>query len=106
MAEKLPNEQFRLLVKATRDLEFKREIYQEQVQREIDWKSYNLSLIKNVKDTLVFIRDMTNTAYSPKVRSNATNPKLLAKAVLLSEFYIAPKDKLKDGLKYWDLSLE
>jgi transposase len=86
MVEKLPNEQFRLLVRSTRDPELKKEIYQEQAQREIDWHAYNLSLIKNVKNTLVFIRDMVNTSYSPKVRSNATNPRLLVKAVLLSEF--------------------
>lgn len=86
MMKRLHNREFRQLVKATRDPEFKKEIYQEQAQREIDWKAYNLSLIKNVKDTLIFVRDMVNASYTPKVRSNATNPKLLAKAVLLSEF--------------------
>lgn len=86
MVEKLPNEQFRKLVKSTRDPEFKKEIYEVQEQREIDWQAYNLSLIKNVKETLDFIQNMVNSSYASKVRSNATSPKLLAKAVLLSEF--------------------
>src|SRR3989338_1450225 len=86
MVEKLPNQQFRKLVKLTRDSEFKKEIYEPQEQREIDWKAYNLSQIKQVKETLIFIRNMVNSSYALKVRSNATNPKLLAKAVLLSEF--------------------
>lgn len=86
MAEKLPNEQFRRLVISTRDPEFKKEIYEPQEQREIDWNAYTISQIKQVKETLIFIRDMINSSYAPKVRSNATSPKLLAKAVLLSEF--------------------
>ena len=86
MVEKLPNQQFRKLVKLTRDPEFKEEIYESQEQRKIDWSAYTISQIKQVKETLVFIRDMVNLSYAPKVRSNATNPKLLAKAVLLSEF--------------------
>lgn len=86
MVEALPNEQFRKLVKSTRDPEFKKEIYEPQEQREIDWNAYTISQIKQVKETLIFIRDMINSSYSPNVRSNATSPKLLAKAVLLSEF--------------------
>jgi len=84
--KKLPNEEFRKLVKSTRDPKLKKEIYESQEQREIDWHAYTISQIKQVKETLIFIRDMINSSYSPKVRSNATNPKLLAKVVLLSEF--------------------
>ena len=86
MVEALPNEQFRKLVKSTRDPEFKKDIYEPQEQRQIDWNAYTLSQIKNVKETLVFIRNMVNSSYAPKVRSNATSPKMLAKAILLSEF--------------------
>lgn len=82
----LPNVEFRKLVKSTRDPDFKKEIYEPQEQRQIDWNAYTLSQIKNVKETLVFIRNMINSSYAPKVRSNATSPKMLAKAVLLSEF--------------------
>jgi transposase len=84
--ENLPNKQFRKLVKATRDSKFKKEIYPEGERRTIDWSAYTISQVRNVKETLVFIRDMVNSSYSRKVRSNATSPKLLAKAVLLSEF--------------------
>ena len=86
MVEKLPNDQFRRLVKSTRDPEFKKKIYPPQEQREIDWNAYNLSQIKHVKETLTFIRNIVNFSYAQKVRGNATSPKLLAKAVLLSEF--------------------
>jgi len=81
----LPNASFRKLVKSTRDPEFKKEIYEAQEQREIDWPSYNLSQIKQVKETLNFIRESVNLSYCSKVRSNATNPRALAKAILLSE---------------------
>jgi transposase len=87
----LPTNQFQKLVKSTRDPEFKKEIYQPQEQRKIDWPAYNLSQIKQVKETLNFIRESVNLSHAPKVRSNATNPKLLAKAVLLSELLQTPE---------------
>lgn len=83
---KLPNQEFRKLVKSTRDPEFKKEIYEPQEQREIDWNAYTFSQIKQAKETLVFIREMVNMSYASKVRSNATNSKVLAKAILLAEF--------------------
>ena len=82
---RLPNKDFRKLVKSTRDPEFKKEIYETQEQRKIDWPAYNLSQIKQVKETLNFIRESVNWSYLPKVRSNATNPKYLAKAIFISE---------------------
>ena len=91
MVEKLPNSDFRKLVKSTRDPEFKREIYESQEQRKIDWPAYNLSQIKQVKETLNFIRESVNLSYCPKVRSNATNPKHLAKAILVSEMIQSPE---------------
>ena len=81
----LPNQDFRLLVKSTRDPEFKKEIYEGQEQRKIVWSAYNLSQIKQVKETLNFIRESVNLSYCPEVRSNATNPRYLAKAILISE---------------------
>ena len=86
MEKRLPNVQFRKLVRSTRDPVFKKEIYEAQEQRKIVWPAYNLSQIKQVKETLNFIREIVNSSCSPKVRSNATNPKDLAKAILLSEF--------------------
>lgn len=87
----LPNQDFRKLVKSTRDPVFKREIYEVQEQRKINWPAYNLSQIKQVKETLDFIRDIINSSYIPMVRSNATNPKVLAKAILLSEMIQSPE---------------
>lgn len=84
-SKQLPNKDFRKLVKSTRDPEFKKEIYEYQEQREIDWPSYNLSQIKQVKETLSFIREIVNNSYAQKVRSNATNPRDLAKAILIIE---------------------
>ncbi len=63
---KLPNEDFRRLVKSTRDPEFKKEIYEAQEQRPINWPAYNLSQIKQVKETLKFIREIVNSSHCPK----------------------------------------
>lgn len=87
----LPNQDFRKLVKATRDPDFKKEIYEAQEPRKIDWPAYNLSQIKQVKETLNFIKEAVNLSYCPKVRSNATNPRLLAKAILISEMIQSPE---------------
>ena len=83
---RLPNQDFRKLVRSTRDPVFKRKIYEAQEQRNIVWPAYNLSQIKQVKETLNFIRESVNLSYCSKVRSNAVNPRDLAKAILLSEF--------------------
>ena len=91
MKIELPNKDFRKLVKSTRDSEFKKKIYEAQEQRPINWPAYNLSQIKQVRETLNFIREIVNSSYCPKVRKNATNPKLLAKAVLLSEMIQSPE---------------
>ena len=91
MVEKLPNEDFRKLVRSTRDPEFKKEIYLPQEQKKIDWPAYNLSQIKQVKETLDFIRESVNFSFCPRVRSNATNPKYLAKAILISEMIQSPE---------------
>jgi len=88
---RLPNKDFRKLVKSTRDPEFKKEIYEAQEQRAIDWPAYNLSQIKQVKETLNFIREIVNNSYASKVRNNATNPRELAKAILISEMIQSPE---------------
>src|SRR3989338_3406755 len=90
-SRQLPNTEFRKLVKSTRDSVFKKGIYKAQEQRKIDWPAYNLSQIKQVKETLNFIRESVNLSYSPKVRSNATNPRYLAKAILISEMIQSPE---------------
>jgi len=87
----LPNYQFQKLVKSTRDPKFKKEIYESQEQRKIDWSAYNLSQIEQVKEILNFIKESVNLSYASKVRSNATNPRHLAKAILISEFIGSPE---------------
>ena len=69
----------------------KKKIYQAQEPRKIDWPAYNLSQIRQIKESLNFIRESVNYAYCPKVRKNATSPKLLAKAILLSELLQSPE---------------
>lgn len=89
--KQLPNVDFRKLVKSTRDPDFKKEIYGVQEQRKIDWPAYNLSQVKQVKETLNFIRESVNFSYCSNVRSNATNPRILAKAILLTEMIQSPE---------------
>lgn len=91
MEKRLPNKDFRKLVTLTRDPTFKKEIYEAQEQREIDWPAYNLSQIKQVKETLNFIKESVNLSYAPRVRSNATSPRVLAKGILLAEFIQSPE---------------
>lgn len=91
MEKRLPNQDFRRLVKSTRDPVFKKEIYKAQKQREINWPAYNFSQIKQIKESLNFIRESVNASYCSKVRRNATNPRLLAKAILLSELIQSPE---------------
>jgi transposase len=91
MQKRLPNQEFRKLVRSTRDSEFKKEIYEPQEQRGIDWPKYNTSKIKEVKETLLFIKEVVNNTFPIKVRRNATDPKLLAKAILLAEFVQSPE---------------
>jgi len=91
MVEKLPNKDFRRLVKSTRDPEFKKEIYEAQEQREINWPAYNLTQIRHIKETLNFIREIVNQMYCSEVRSNATNPKSLVKAILIAEMIQSPE---------------
>ena len=91
MPKQLPNVEFRKLVKSTRDPGFKKEIYEAQEQREIDWPAYNLSQIKQVKETLNFIRNIVNSSFAHSVRSNATSPKSLTKAILISEMIQSPE---------------
>ena len=91
MEKRLPNNDFQRLVKSTRDPVFKKEIYEAQELRKIDWSAYNLSQINQVKETLNFIRESVNLSCCQKVRSNATNPKYLAKAILISEMMQSPE---------------
>ena len=82
---KLPNKEFRQMVPLLREKEF----YEHEEPRRISWPEYNLSQIEDAKETLEFIRDeVDKTEYlnmNGKVGKPLTDPKILAKAILVSE---------------------
>lgn len=82
---KLPNKEFRQMVPTIREEGF----YEHEEPRKISWPEYNLSQIEDAKETLEFIRDTVDEAeelsFKGKVGKPLTNPKALAKAVLVSE---------------------
>lgn len=81
----LPNIEFRQLVCTLREKDF----YEPEEPRAISWPEYNSSQIEEAKETLEFIRDSVDEVeYFPhkgKVGKPLTNPKSLAKAVLVCE---------------------
>ena len=89
--KKLPNEQFRKLVEfinQSREDKSKK-IYQDKEPREIDWIAYNQSQINDSKETLIFIKNAVDNCIDPpkKVGKPLTNPKILAKAILICELF-------------------
>ena len=91
MKKRLPNEQFRKLVEfinETRKNKSKK-IYEDNEPREIDWVAYNQSQINNAKETLFFIKEAVDKCVEPptKVGKPLTNPKDLAKAILVCELF-------------------
>jgi transposase len=82
---KLPNKEFRALVPLLREKGF----YKYEEPRKISWPEYNNSQIEAAAETLKFIRDRVDEAeYMPtrgKVGKPLTDPKVLAKAVLICE---------------------
>src|SRR3989344_7312879 len=89
--KKLPNKQFRKLIEfinQSREDKSKK-IYQDKDIRKIDWIAYNQSQINNSKETLLFIKEAVNKCIDPpnKVGKPLTNPKSLAKAVLVCELF-------------------
>jgi len=91
MKKMLPNEQFRKLVefinKSRKDKTKK--IYEDRNIREINWSAYTLSQTNNVIETLSFIRNAVDKCIDPptKVGKPLTNPKELAKAILICEAF-------------------
>ena len=82
---KLPNKEFRAMVPLLREKGF----YESEEQRRISWSEYNLSQIDDAYETLVFIRDSVDKAQYMLLKGKTgrplTDPKVLAKAVLLCE---------------------
>ena len=88
---KLPNVEFRAMVPLLREKDF----YEAEDPRPIHWSAYTQTQINDVKDTLAFIKDAVDeTEYLPvpgKVGRPLTDPKVLAKAILLAEFLHSPE---------------
>jgi len=101
----LPNAEFKKLVKLTRNPKLKKEIYNAQEPRKINWSAYTLSQINEAEESLGFIREMVNSSFCPKVRKNATSPKLLAKAILLSEYLGSPERQTEGWIKIFGPSV-
>ena len=82
---KLPNEEFRQLVCLMREKEF----YEPEEIRPIDWPKYNLTQIKEAKETLNFIRTQVDEEEALSLKGKAgkplTNSKSLVKAILVCE---------------------
>ena len=82
---KLPNKEFRQMVCLLREEDF----YEHEEPRKIYWPDYNLSQIEEAKETLEFIKNKVDESDSLTIHGKAgkplTNPKSLAKSVLISE---------------------
>jgi transposase len=82
---RLPNKQFRKMVPLLREKDF----YESEEPRSISWPEYNLSQIEEAKETLEFIKKIVDEtellSLKGKVGKPLTDPKTLAKAVLVSE---------------------
>ncbi len=86
-----PNEQFRKLVEFLNETRGNTslKIYEDKEPRKVDWSAYTLSQINEAKDVLLFITTSINKCVNPprKVGKPLTNPKTLAKAVLICEAF-------------------
>lgn len=99
---KHPNQLFRRKVVMLRDSQKKKVFYPAQDQRKISWPEYNLSKIKDIEETLVFIRESVNKipfSLKKKVGRPPLNPKSLAKAILFCEAIGLPEREAQGWLR-------
>lgn len=100
---KHPNQLFQKLVVDVRNLKKKKEIYPEQMQREICWHEYNLSKINDLKSILLFIKKVVNNVFIDesfyKVGRPSINPRNLAKAILFCEAIGLPERQAQGWLE-------
>jgi transposase len=91
MTEALPNQDLHHIVPSLREPSF----YETAKERSINWTAYSQAQIDDVVHTLDFIRNHVDDAeYLPmpgKVGRPLTDPKTLAKAILLAEFLGSPE---------------
>jgi len=89
MPIKYPNKEFRKLVEFINEgrEDKSKKIYEDKKPREINWNAYTLSQIKEAKETLLFIKREVDKCEMParKVGKPLTNPRSLAKAILICE---------------------
>lgn len=104
---RLPNKEFRKLVKDLRDPKKKKEIYLAQEQKKISWPEYNLSKINELKAVLKFIKDSVNEVKLRESKSDvgrpSISPHLLAKAILFCEFDSTPERQGEGWLELFGL---
>ena len=91
MTEALPNAEFHQLVPLLREKDF----YEPAPERRVDWPAYTQAQIDDAKAALRFIRERVDEAeYLPvpgKTGRPLTDPKILAKAILLAELLGSPE---------------
>ena len=84
-----PNKEFRALVRYANEARKNKRIkfYEDKEPEEVDWNAYTLSQISDAKETLLFIKREVDRCIMPpkKVGKPLTDPKVLAKAVLICE---------------------
>ena len=84
-----PNKEFRELVEFINEAreDKGKKIYEDKEPREINWNAYTLSQINEAKEILLFIKKEVDRCEMPpkKVGRPLTNPKILAKAILICE---------------------
>jgi transposase len=92
----LPNKEFQAIVPSLREKAF----YEPTVHRGIDWPAYTQAQVDDVVATLTFIRESVDAttclAMPGKVGRPLTNPKILAKAILLAE-YLGATERFAQG---------
>jgi len=89
MIGKVINREFRRLVPKLREKGF----YKSQENRSIEWKEYTLSQVNEVKllDKITFLVDSFNLKETKSFGRPLTNPKDLAKAILVAELLGLPE---------------
>src|SRR3989344_6396035 len=102
---KLPTEQFQKLVPKLREKGF----YKHKELRTIFWSEYTLAQIEEAKETLKFIKNTVDVCHQlnteGKVGRPLTDPKYLAKAILISEFLQLPERQSQGWLDIIGLSV-
>jgi transposase len=109
MERGLPNKQFRKLVEFINEAKEDKsnKIYEDREPRGIDWIAYNQSQINNCRETLIFIKNSIDKCIEPprKVGKPLTNPKSLAKAILICEMFGLVERKAQGFLELFGSSV-